>query len=219
MPRARRKPAALSMTGAVIVGTSRNHDYDLGAPTHFGLRPESRTGGVALCRELAASEAKVRRNARAVADRPVPGARAPRVLKREAVDGDANGRQRVRELHPLQVMHKAGVVSVAECAAGMKLFEAWEETGRSPSMDMSQDRVDTSSNPAGTENRIATLQRFSRIWRLLPVEARDVCFHVCCEGRFLRDGFSRDGHDAARHSEVLRMALGILADAAADGKF
>ncbi len=219
MPRARRKPAALSMTDAVIVGVSRNQDYDLGAPTHFRLRPECRTGGVALCRDLAASEAKVRRAARVAANRPVPGARATRMLKREAVDGDVNGRQRVREMHPLQVMYKAGAVSLPECAAGMKLFEAWEETGRSPSVDLSQDRVDTSSNPAGTEDRIAMLQRFSRIWRLLPVEGRDVCFHVCCEGRFLRDGFSRNSREMVAAVEVLRMALGVLADAMADGKF
>ncbi|WP_118136410.1 hypothetical protein [Oceanicella sp. SM1341] len=141
------------------------------------------------------------------------GARARLRMVTEPVPEDANGRRRRRVLHPVEDMFVRGILDKQQRAAGLALADAWEGCQRTPTVDLSQPRVDSSPRP---DDRMMILleaqDRYARLARQIPEGARAVVEHVCCEGRYLRDGFLRQHRDVAKAVEELKMALSVVGE-------
>lgn len=208
MPRARKQPQALT---------------DFGSDAAFPLPLQKRTGGAGGVdavvmvsgrqEPMGPERAVCSKTRKAIEEKlgPVPGARAGEIYVHEPVEGDANDRKRRRSLHPLDTMLSKGMVTKGQYRAGMALSVAWESVFRTPSRGPADPKVDTSSRPdtavvIQTEQR----ERYTRLFGALPNDSRDVCFHVCCMGRFLRDGYSENSREMAVHREQLIMGLSIL---------
>lgn len=223
MPRARKKPKKLEGVKSVDKSKPIDGTVDHGVKTHFKMQVEHRTDGVAFLRaidRMRTDDGELPAKAKRLLEKaqiPVPGARASSQTENKDVEGDVNGRQLRRIVHPLEAMERKGLISRAEYTAGMRLSDAWEKTNLSPSKDLSEVRVDTSRSVGGAEGGLAATQLLGNITRLLPNEARAVCHHVCCTQRFLRDGFSRNNREMAVHVEALRMGLAVVADASSRG--
>lgn len=208
MPRARKKPQALSS--------------DTGTAAAFNLALSNRTGGAGgvMAREGSKGNAEPVRalggKTRAQIEQklgPVPGARSGSLYVEEAVEGDANGRKRRRQIHPLDKMLEKGLVTKNQYRGGMALASAWEATFQSPSRSLADPMVDTSSQPdKAIQIQMQQREKYTWLSRELPRESTKLCHHVCCEARFLRDGFSRNGREVMLHLEQLRIALDCLAD-------
>lgn len=218
----KRQPRKLTVPDFKVINRAANADGDFGAPSHFSIDAAQRTGGPAFGAylrdpDLEISRASRRRISQSAAA-PVKGARALRAVTIEPVDGDVNGRRRLRQRHALELLHHRGLIDKAECIAGLAFRDAFEGTQRSAGVDLSQDRVDTMQSRGGAENGLDRSRRHSDMVRALPIKTRAVCRHVCCDGRALRDGYSRDGHDMKKHLKLLRAGLTALAKAASRGK-
>ncbi|WP_118138477.1 hypothetical protein [Oceanicella sp. SM1341] len=139
------------------------------------------------------------------------GARARLRMVTEPVPEDANGRRRRRVLHPVEDMFVRGILDKQQRAAGLALADAWEGCQRTPSVDLSQPRVDSSPRP---DDRMMILleaqDRYARLARQIPKEARAVVEHVCCEGRYLWDGCVTGGRSMSISVERLQMALSVI---------
>ncbi|WP_118135179.1 hypothetical protein [Oceanicella sp. SM1341] len=162
---------------------------------------------------------KVVRDARTGAHRIVPrdteqrevGARARLRMITEPVPEDANGRRRRRVLHPVEDMYARGILDKQQRAAGLALADAWEACQRTPAADLSQPRVDSTPNPeARTVILLDAQHRYARLARQIPKDARSVVEHVCCDGRYLRDGCASGGKGLMVSTERLQMALSVL---------
>lgn len=223
MPRARKKPKKLQGLKSVVELKQIDGTVDHGVKTHFKIKVEHRTSGDAFVNalgEMRDCDGRLSIDGMTMlrrASQPVPGARAVGANEVRPVEGDVNGRTYVQSVHPLEAMEKKGLISRAECTAGLRISKAWEKTQTSPSKDLSEDRVDTSRTVAGAENGLDAMRSFQNLMRVLPGDARSVCHHVCCTGRFLRDGFSRNNREMAVHVETLRMGLAVVADASSSG--
>jgi len=143
----------------------------------------------------------------------VNGARAAQKSALFPVAGDANNRQQRRQIHPLDAMEKSNVLSSWQVTAGKKLLDAWEATMTGPGCDLSQERIDSTPNPdARTTALIVKQARFAELRSNMPRESRAIVEHVVLNGKYLRCGLARDGHDASTMLEQLRIALDVLAD-------
>lgn len=143
----------------------------------------------------------------------VKGARAAQPSKLLPVAGDANGRKQRRIIHPLDAMEKSGALNPWQAGAGYKLLDAWEATTCGPGRDLADPRVDSTPDPdARTTALIVKQARFADYRKHMPNESRRVVEHVVLNGRYLRCGLARDGHDMAVMLEQLRIALDMLAD-------
>lgn len=143
----------------------------------------------------------------------VPGARVVERSILLSIAGDANNRQQRRQVHPLDAMEAKRLLNAWQAAAGRKLLDAWEATMTGPGCDLSQERVDSTFNPeARTTALIIKQARFADMRANMPKESRTVVEHVVLNGKYLRCGLARNGHEAAVMLEQLRMALDMLAD-------
>ncbi|QDL92536.1 hypothetical protein FDP22_12545 [Paroceanicella profunda] len=184
-------------------------DWDAGASV---TRPVPVARG-AVCR------VKVTRNETTGAPRIVPrdteqrevGARARLRMITEPVPEDANGRRRRRVLHPIEDMYVRGILDKQQRAAGLALADAWEGCQTTPSADLSQPRVDSTPRPdARTIILLDAQHRYARLARQIPRDACAVVQHVCCDGRYLRDGFARNQWECGNAVEALKMALSVM---------
>jgi hypothetical protein len=141
------------------------------------------------------------------------GARARLRVIAQPVPGDANGRRRRRAIHPLEDLHARGHITRGQCRAGLAVADAWDATQAMGSVDLTAPRVDVSTRP---DDRAVALAERARRWaaisRAIPSDARAVVQHVCCDGRYLRDGFVGNARGTAAAVEALVMALAVLAD-------
>lgn len=217
---ARKKPSGLPVPSFKAKPAAAASE-DFGAPTHFGLSVKSRTSGPVFLSRMAEHGPKMTRRARRrvndKASAPIPGARADQTRLIEPVEDDKNGRRRVRAVHYLDVMLKADRIRPDEHAAGMIYFEAFEATQKSGGVDLSADRVDVSRQIKGAEAGLDRQRVYADIVRIVPPASRQVCLHVCGHDKALRDGYSRDGHDAAVDRALLREGLRALANAVSRG--
>lgn len=139
------------------------------------------------------------------------GARARLRTTCEPVPEDANGRRRRRIIHPIEDMHQRGVLDGRQRVAGLALADAWEACQRAPSVDLLQPRVDRTRRPDDRTVILLDAQhRYARLARQIPRDARAVIRHVCCEGRYLKDGFVRNGREMGNAVEILQMALSVM---------
>lgn len=125
---------------------------------------------------------------------------------------------RRRRIHPLEAMH-AGV-SYAEGArltdreyiAGVEIRDRYEATLTRPPA-INENPVQSSPNYDAIIIAAAErLRRYERAINAIPIALRPVVYHVCCEGRTLRDGFARNGRDSAAALADLRYALQLTAN-------
>ncbi|MBL1435644.1 MAG: hypothetical protein COB08_005540 [Rhodobacteraceae bacterium] len=143
----------------------------------------------------------------------VPGARVAERSILLSVAGDVNNRQQRRHIHPLDAMEAKRLLNAWQAAAGRKLLDAWEATMTGPGCDLSQERVDSTSNPeARTTALIIKQARFADMRGGMPKESRAVVEHVVLNGKYLRCGLARNGDEMAVMLEQLRIALDVLAD-------
>ncbi|MCF6271614.1 MAG: hypothetical protein L3J37_00270 [Rhodobacteraceae bacterium] len=175
----------------------------------------SRRFSVAACSLTSATDeqGRVVAGPRAKGRAVVNGARAAERSALFPLAGDANNRQQRRQIHPLDAMEAKCLLSSWQAQAGRKLLDAWEATMTGPGCDLSQERVDSTSNPeARTTALIIKQARFADMRANMPKESRAVVEHVVLNGKYLRCGLARDGHEMAVMLEQLRMALDMLAD-------
>lgn len=221
MTKAKKKPSMPALP------QGRWSSGDLGANVAFEVPPAVRTGAAGGYVKEGGGDKAVSvyvdplrkgldaKRAKKVSDlEPLPGARASGSYKICDVKDDANGRRYRRAMHPLEVMHEKGLLTKRQCDAGLAFSSAWEATCRGPSSDLSRPRVDSSPKPdVSVTIQLERKARYTTLAKALPREGVKVCHHVCCEARFLRDGFSVNGQQVIRHLEMLRIALDCIADA------
>ncbi len=141
------------------------------------------------------------------------GARAGVPAVVEPVPEDANGRRRTRRLHALEVLWLREAVNKRQFVAGQRIIDAWEATMRTPSRDLSEDRVDVSSRPdAPTAVMVERQDRFVRLMRVVPRDSQAAVRHVCCDGRMIRDGLAKNRDSMANVLERLSVGLEVLAN-------
>lgn len=218
----KKQPSGLVVPDFKVMNRGASADGDFGAPSHFSIDASKRTGGATFSAYMRNPDNEISRaDRRKIATRaatPVSGARAARAVSIQGVEGDANGRRYLRVRHALELLHHRGVIDKAEVAAGLAYRDAYEATMMGGGVDLSEDRVDTMQSRGGAENGLDRTRRHSDMVRALPMRTRAVCRHVCCDGRALRDGYSRDGHEAKKHLKMLRAGLTALAKATSRGK-
>ncbi|QDL93265.1 hypothetical protein FDP22_16630 [Paroceanicella profunda] len=116
--------------------------------------------------------------------------------------------------HAIEDMRVRGILDQQQRAAGLAPADAWEGRQRPPTVDLSQPRVDSSPRP---DDRMMILleaqDRYARLARQAPDDARAVVEHVCCEGRYLPDGLARSRRQAGNMVEDLRQVFAVAADA------
>lgn len=99
-------------------------------------------------------------------------------MEKDPVTGKAanpNGVKRMRRVDMLERWHRKGQISAAGYTAACALRDAFEATGRSASMDPTQDRVDSSPKPDhAVEIQIDRLSRFHQINRHVAPEDRAI---------------------------------------------
>lgn len=141
------------------------------------------------------------------------GARARLRMVYEDVPEDGNGRRRRRQLHPIEDMFVRGVLTQAQRVAGLAVADAWEACQRTASRDLAEPRVDSSPKPDDrTVIQLEAQQRWARIARQIPRDGRAVVEHVCCEGRYLKDGVANGGKQMVGALDSLRAALDVLSE-------
>lgn len=198
MPRARRAPALPPMPP----------DNDLGARVEAVLMRPPR-GEKAAEQWVTPLQAQRLPGWREAARREI-GARAGEPSTTEAVPDDANGRRRRRGTHAIEMMHRQKRLTTQQAAAGEALSIAWEATQRSPSVDLSEERVDRSPRPDERATVLIEAQtRYGRLMKHVPVDCRGVVMRVACEGRVIAAGGGVQ-HRTAMHR--LHRGLDALAD-------
>lgn len=86
-----------------------------------------------------------------------------------------NGVKRMRRVDMLERWHRKGQISAAGYTAACALRNAFEATGRTPSVDPTQDRVDSSPKPDhAVEIQIDRVSRFHAINRHVAAEDRAI---------------------------------------------
>ena len=141
-----------------------------------------------------------------------PAQRAGAVILNVIEDSGAVFRRK-RKDHPLEVMVVAGKISARQCAAGLKLHEAYCRTEMGPDSAFTRDFVDTSPNPSAVAlAQTESITRFIAIFRHVPPAMKPVVWHVAINGKPLRAGFSRSGKEASGHCAQLQVALDLVAN-------
>ena len=121
--------------------------------------------------------------------------------------------RRKRRDHPLEVLAANNKISSRQCAAGLRLHEAYCITEMGPDAAFTRDYVDTSPNPAAVAlAQTERITRFVAIFRHVPAAMKGVVWHVAINGKQLRAGFSRDGKEASSHCAQLQVALDLVAN-------
>lgn len=191
--------------------TLPNVDYDLGPEPVVMRRAGVVCASGAWVTPLVwrPDQAGVRRAApRKVAEVPI-GARSRIDTVVEDVPEEANGRKRRRSRTALERMGRDGRLEKRQVAAGEALARAWDATQRSPSVDLSEERVDRSPRPDERTAMLVDRQfSFGKMSRAIPRECRGVVFRVCCEGLAIR---AAGGRGQARAMIRLRRGLDALA--------
>lgn len=86
-----------------------------------------------------------------------------------------NGVKRMRRVDMLERWHRKGQISAAGYTAACALRDAFEATGRTPSVDPTQDRVDSSPKPDhAVEIQIDRVSRFHAINRHVAAQDRAI---------------------------------------------
>ena len=134
----------------------------------------------------------------------------------EPVPEDANRRRRRRRLAPWEDPRGLGAkLSQRQRAAAAALHERHVATQLSPTASM----VFVDRTPDhGLTAAMATdrLMKRAMLWRHVPTAQAAVTFHVCAEGRALRDPaepYSRNGIEQSQHEAELMVALDCVANA------
>ncbi len=133
-------------------------------------------------------------------------------------DVEANGQQflRKRHEHILDKMargnrRRSAMISDRQCAAGLKLHARYCETMRSPPSAFTRPYVDCAPNPAMVVlHQCEAVERLARLTRHIPRGMESIVFAVCCEGRSIRPGVTRDALEADSLCAQLQVALDIL---------
>lgn len=144
-----------------------------------------------------------------------PDAPAQRAGATITVHREANGAdfRRKRREHPLEVMLAGGRISQRQCIAGLRLHSLWCLTELSGECAFSRVKVDTSSR--ADDSTVAQLEHIARYVALakhVPRALKGPVEHVAIRGRHLRDGYSRNGMDAASHAAMMMVALDLVAN-------
>ena len=130
---------------------------------------------------------------------------------KEPVPRDANGRTRYRRLHPLESMRRAGTITPRQHDAGMELSKLYEATLTGPPA-INENPVQSSPDHAAIiTGKIERMWRFSMAIASIPTSLRPAVDHVCCEGRYMRDGLSRNQVEYLRHLTWLQVSLDMVA--------
>ena len=122
--------------------------------------------------------------------------------------------RRKRWDHPLEVLVANNKISARQCAAGLKLHEAYCITEMGPDSAFLRDYVDTSPNPSAVAlMQTERITKFVAIFRHVPAAMKDVVWHVAINGKQLRaGGFSRNSREASGHCAQLQVALDLVAN-------
>lgn len=128
----------------------------------------------------------------------------------EMLPEDKNGRKRRRRVHPLEAM--SGKLSQRQRAAGEEICNRYEATLTGPPA-INENPVDSTPDyDAIVTGKTEVLRKYAWIMQPVPGNIRPVVLHVCCEGRYLRDGLSRDGHDDKMWTAQLMVGLDLVAN-------
>ncbi len=133
-------------------------------------------------------------------------------------DIEINGQQFVRKRreHILDKMARGNrkrpaMISARQCASGLELNKRYCETMRSPPSAFTRPYVDCAPNAALVVlHQCEAIERYERLTRHIPRGMGKIVFAVCCEGRSIRPGVTRDKMRANRLCAQLRAALDIL---------
>ncbi len=133
-------------------------------------------------------------------------------------DIEINGQQflRKRREHILDKMargnrKRSAMISARQCASGLELNKRYCETMRSPPSAFIRPYVDCAPNPALVVlHQLEAVERLVRLTRHIPHGMEPIVFAVCCEGRSIRPGVTRDRMRADSLCAQLQVALDIL---------
>ena len=121
--------------------------------------------------------------------------------------------RRKRWDHPLEVLVANNKISARQCAAGLKLHEAYCITEMGPDAAFTRDFVDNSPNPSAVAlMQTERITKFVAIFRHVPEAMKSVVWHVAINGKQLRAGFSRDKMEESIHCAMLQVALDLVAN-------
>jgi len=141
-----------------------------------------------------------------------PAQREGAVILNVTEDSGAVFRRKRRD-HPLEVLAANIKISARQCAAGLKLHEAYCKTQMGPDSAFTREFVDTSPDPAAVAlAQTERIARFTALFRHVPAAMKGVVWHVALNGKQLRAGFSRDSKEAASHCAQLQVALDLVAN-------
>jgi len=125
-----------------------------------------------------------------------------------------NGVKRMRRVDMLEVWFKRGTLTAAQYNAAFDLRSAFDRTQMTPSMDPSQDKVDSSPKPDHAVTiHIDRLSRFHELFKLVASEDRQIIDVCILQGSSpaklrLRDG--RRPYYGPGHAEGLRHLVAAL---------
>jgi hypothetical protein len=118
-----------------------------------------------------------------------------------------------RRWHVLELMHKRAAISARQRDSGMELHARYERTGLSPASAFTKVQVDTTPDwDAITLGQIERQHAFTRLSRHVPKAFQKPVWHVCIEGKELKDGLARDAMEQSSMMAQLQVALDILAN-------
>ena len=134
------------------------------------------------------------------------------------IDTEVNGQQflRKRREHILDKMMRSNrkrpaMISARQCAAGLKLHERYLGTMRGPPSAFTRPYVDCAPNPAMVVlHQCEAVERYERLTSHIPRGMGKIVFAVCCEGRSIRPGVTRDKMEADSLCAQLQVALDVL---------